>query len=200
MSNVHHFVGQEIQFGDGPALGFASNSASTGQNSYKVTVKKGIHVGVGASVSGLGASAHVQGSFSFSMRTIDTSTAFNELRTKYKFDKGTSGLWGWIAGEKHTDETKEEIKSAFSSLTKETAVRGTANIDLWAEGRMPNFQIDVSAYILIMNVTDAQGNTYEYFSAQNPQGDTGAANPNASSSEEQPIVDKNESSMEYTTI
>lgn len=192
MSNIHHYAGQEVVIGENAAEGFAPSDSG---KSWKVTVKKGIHNGIGASVSGAGARAHVTGSFSFTTRTLESSAEYHQLKTKYNFSAGTSGFWNWLVGGARTSAEREEIQSTFHSMSKATATQGKVNIDLLVTGQIPNFQVDASAYVLIMMVTDAQGNTYEFASGANPQGDTGATNLGAKSPSQQPVVTDNNSTI-----
>lgn len=167
-----------------------SDSSGASGTTYKYTLKKGIQAGIGASSSGLGAKAHVQGYMNFKLVHLDSNSTFRELKTKYNFSAGTGGFFGWLVGSAHGSTEKQEINRLMSSLSNEQAIQGTVQINLDAESPMINVQVDCAGYMQYLEITDNQGNKMNVFSSSDAKSDTGAVGTNSGV---QPTVSDNKS-------
>jgi len=165
-------------------------------NSYKVTLSKGVEEGIGASVSGKGAKARVQGSATVKARHLDSSTKYKALQSKYDFRKGTSGFWSWLVGSGSEHVSKEEKEEVFTQVVNTQEINATFRYDLTVEGYAPNVQVDARAYYFYFMITDDQGNTYHIVSDGDPGGDTGAVNADDPSGKgDQPGVSNNNTTI-----
>lgn len=161
-------------------IALAAPSTGSTVSSYKVSLKRGTQSGVGVTVSGSGAWAKLSGSMTFSLRHMDSSKTYDMMKTSYNISGGVSGFWSWLGIGANASTHKEEIHSVFNEVANSQAVEGHANIDLFASGQYPNVQVDASAYVLILQIEDQQGNTFNMFSTGDAAGDTGAQDQNGS--------------------
>lgn len=169
-------------------------------SSYKVTKTIGIQEGVGASVSGLGATAHVKGKGATSARRIEQSKTYNELHKKYNFSSGVNGFWAFITGKhKGTQISREEIDKVFHETQQVTDTAVTYHFDLDVTGYAPNVQVDARAYYTRLQVEDTQGNTFDIISAdgEGAKNDTGATNKNSDAPNQQPGLKGNNTTVSF---
>ncbi|RYG91238.1 hypothetical protein EU803_09065 [Loktanella sp. IMCC34160] len=152
------------------AVAGSSSNAST----YKVTQKRGTITGVGASVSGAGAWVKLNGSMSFQIYSLNSSKTYNEMKSSYDIGGGVSGFWGWLGLGAHASTHKEQLQQVFKEVTQTQKVEGTVAVDMMVSGIYPNVQVDASAYVLVLQVEDDQGNTFNIASNGDPAADTGA--------------------------
>ena len=155
-------------------------STDTGVDSWKVSTKRGTQSGIGATVSGSGAWAHVSGAMDFDLYSLEVSKTYQQMKSSYKIGGGVSGFWSWLGFGANAETHKQEIHSVFHEISQSQKVDGNANFDLYVSGQYPNVQVDASAYVLVLQITDAQGNTYNMVSNGDPQSDTGAQDSNGS--------------------
>ncbi len=149
-------------------------ASSQSANTYKVTQKRGTITGVGASVSGAGAWVKLKGGMDFQIYSLNSSKTYNEMRSKYSIGGGVSGFFGWLVGNAHAETHKEEIEKTFKEVTSTQKVDGHVDIEMMVSGIYPNVQVDASAYILVLQVEDSQGNTFNFAADGAPAADTGA--------------------------
>lgn len=159
-------------------LAFAAPETGTEVNSWKVSTKRGTQSGVGVTVSGSGAWAKLSGDMTFSLRHLDSSQTYDMMKNEYSIGGGVSAFWSWIGISANASAHKEEIHSVFKEVSNSQEVTGSAHIDLYASGQYPNVQVDASAYVLILQIEDSQGNTFNMFSTGDPASDTGAQDQN----------------------
>lgn len=140
---------------------------------WKVTKKKGSISGVGVSVSGAGAYAKMQGSFSFSLKRLESSKTYNEMVKEYNISGGVQGFWSWIGFGANASTHKKEIQQSFHEMSQSQEVNGTVNVDLYVTGLYPNVQVTASAFVFVLQLTDEQGNKVTVFSNSSPKNDVG---------------------------
>jgi hypothetical protein len=148
--------------------------ATDSMDSYKVTLKRGNISGVGASVSGAGAWVKLKGEMDFSTKRLETSKTYNEIKNKYKIGGGVSAFWSWIGLNVKGEKEKEEITKTFHELQQSQEVKGRIRVNMQVSGQYPNVQVDASAYVLVFEVEDKQGNKFHIASSGDPQSDIGA--------------------------
>ncbi|MEJ6405054.1 hypothetical protein [Yoonia sp. 2307UL14-13] len=147
-------------------------------NTYKVTQKRGAIMGVGASVSGAGAWVKLSGGMDFEIQSLESSKTYKEMRKSYNISGGVSGFFSWITGQASADTQKSEIQTALKEISQSQKVGGHVDIEMMVTGAVPNMQVDASAYILVLQVEDSQGNTFNIASNGDPAADTGAQDSN----------------------
>lgn len=150
------------------------SNGKTSAEGWKTTMKKGRISGVGVSVSGSGAYARMNGSFGFELKRMESSKTYNKMVKEYNVSGGVSGFFSWIGFGTNASTHKKEIQESFKEMASSENVAGTVNIDMMVTGQYPNVQVDASAYILVLQLTDNQGNKTTVFSNADPSGNTGA--------------------------
>lgn len=158
---------------DHSQLAFAQDAQT-----YKVTNKRGAISGVGVSVSGAGAWAKMTGDMTFEIIRLENSKTYQEIRDTYKVEAGISAFWSWIGLHAGGSKEHEQITQTMHELQQSQKVSGTVHIDLMVTGLYPNVQVDASAYILVLQVEDSQGNTFNIASGGNPSSNTGGQDTN----------------------
>ena len=155
-------------------------AAASEGTSWSVTEAKGRIQGVGVSVSGLGAYARVKGSMSFSTRTLETSSTYQEMKKSYKFSAGIRGFWGWIGLGANASHHKQELTQVFNELKQEQKTNGRIDIDLYVTGIYPNVPVSASAYILAFQVSSKTDSSLKFpvISSGEPTQNTGAQDQN----------------------
>lgn len=151
-----------------------ANETTTSAEGWKVTTKKGRISGVGVSVSGSGAYAKMDGSFSFELQRMESSKTYNKMVKEYNISGGVHGFFSWLGFGANASTHKKEIQESFKEMASSQKVKGTVNIDMMVTGQYPNVQVDASAYILVLQLTDEQGNKTSVFSNSSPSENTGA--------------------------
>lgn len=144
--------------------------------SYKVTLSKGIEQGIGATVSGAGASARVTGKASVQAKHLDSSQKYQSLQKQYNFSAGISGFWEFLTGKVGGGVSREEKQEVFSQVQNSQDFEAKFHYDLIVTGYAPNVQVDARAYYLYFAITDDQGNTFHVISTGDASADTGAVN------------------------
>jgi hypothetical protein len=147
-------------------------------NSWQVSTKRGTQSGVGVSVSGSGAWAKLLGNMSFSIRHLEQSKTYDELKSTQSFSAGVSGFWGWLGLGANAQTYQSQIHQAFQEMSTSQAVNGSAKFDLECSGQYPNVQVDASAFILVLQIQNDSGNTFNLISNGAPSSDTGAQDQN----------------------
>lgn len=162
---------------------FAMATPAIGEEikTYKVTLKHGTQSGLGVSVSGAGAWAKLKGTMKFNLKHLDSSKTYDLMKTKYNISGGVAAFWSWIGIRANADAHKEEIHEVFNEVSNSQDVAGKADLDLFVSGIYSNVQVDASAYVLILQIEDSQGNTVNTFSTGDPKSDTGAQDQNGNS-------------------
>jgi hypothetical protein len=155
-----------------PPLAAAREGVAT--EGYKITQKRGSIAGVGVSVSGQGAWAKMKGEFSFQLQQVEKSSTFQSLKSSYNISGGVSGFWSWIGFGANADTHREEIRTALKEMFSAQKVDGRVDVDIGVTGIYPNVQVDASAFILVLQITDNQGSTATVFSNGAPTKDVGA--------------------------
>lgn len=156
-------------------IALAAPESSTDVTSWAVSTKRGTQSGVGVSVSGAGAWAKLDGDMQFQLWHLDESKTYDSIKSQYNIGGGVSGFWSWLLGlSASASQQHEEVHQAFSDIANSQAVNGSAHVDLECTGQYPNVQVSASGFVLILQITDSAGNTYNMISTGNPQGDTGA--------------------------
>jgi len=153
----------------------ADNATATG---WKLTLKRGILSGAGVSVSGLGAWARLSGNQTFTMKTIDRSTKYQQLKNTYTIGGGIFALFSWLGIGVNAQTHREEITGAIEEIVQEASTQGSIHYDLFVTGIFPNVQVDASGYIFALQITDSQGNTTNAVSDGNPPVDIGGQDQN----------------------
>lgn len=164
------------------------NGTTTSAEGWKVTTKKGRISGVGVSVSGSGAHARMQGSFSFNLKRMESSKTYNKMVKEHNIKGGVGGFFSWVGFGANASTHKKEIEESLKEMTSSENVDGTVNIDMMVTGQYPNVHVDASAYILVLQITDDQGNETAVFSNNAPADNIGAQD---SSGNNLPISDNN---------
>lgn len=162
-------------------LALAAPDNSTDVNSWKVSAKHGTQAGIGVSVSGAGAWAKLTGTMTFKIRTLSSSKTYDEMRTQYNISGGISAFWNWLGISANASTHKEQIHQVFKEVSTSQEVDGSADISLEVSGLYPNVQVDASAYVLVLQIEDSQGNTFTMASSADPGSDTGAQDQNGNS-------------------
>jgi len=115
----------------------------------------------------------------FQLRHLDKSSTFDSIKSQYSVAGGVSGFWGWLLGlSASASQQHEEVHQAFSEIANTQAVDGSAHVSLECTGQYPNVQVSASGFVLVLQITDSSGNTFNVISTGNPQGDTGAQDQN----------------------
>ncbi|MEF2073312.1 hypothetical protein [Consotaella aegiceratis] len=163
-----------------PALltGAAAGRVADGVTSWKVSTKRGTQIGVGASVSGAGAWVEMSGVFNFKLRRLESSKTYDRMKTEYSISGGVSAFWSWLGISANASTHKEEIHEVFTELSQSQEVDGVANFKMDITGIYPNVRVDASAYVMIFQIEDGDGNTYNMVSNGDPSSDTGAQDQN----------------------
>ena len=156
----------------------ANNFTASDVNTWQISEKKGTISGVGVSVSGAGAWARMSGSFDFSIINIESSSKYQKMVSDYNISGGISGFWGWLSFGTNASTHKQEIEETMEQLSQQQKVKGSVDIDLMVSGLIPGFKVDASAYILVLQIQDSSGSTYNIASAGSPTTDTGAQDQN----------------------
>jgi len=164
------------------------NGTTTSAEGWKVTTKRGRVSGVGVSVSGSGAYVKMSGGFDFSIKRMESSQTYNKMVKEYNIGGGVSGFFAWIGFGANASTHKTEIQESFQQMANSENVDGTVNIDMMVSGQYPNVQVDASAYMLVLELTDKQGNKTSVFSNDDPAANTGAQD---SSGNKLPTQDNN---------
>jgi hypothetical protein len=147
-------------------------SAKSGE-SYRVSEKKGRMSGVAVSVSGSGAWGKLDGSFSFTTKSMEKSKTYQKIKNEYKFKSGVNNFWCWLIGGQHASEHREEVNEMLHEIQSSESVKGTVNVSLYVSGEYPNVEVTAYAYVFILEVSDKQGNTFRITSSDDPKGDVG---------------------------
>jgi hypothetical protein len=147
-------------------------------SSWKVSTKRGTQSGLGVSVSGSGAWARLDGTMDFKIRHLDSSKTYDMMKKSYNIGGGVSAFWSWIGISANASTHKEEIHEVFTEVSNSQEVSGNAHVDLYVSGQYPNVQVDASGYVLILQIEDSSGNTYNMMSTGDPASDTGAQDQN----------------------
>ena len=105
---------------------------------------------------------------------MESSETYNKMVSKYKIKGGVGGFFSWVGFGANASTYKEEIEESFSEMSSSEEVDGTVIIDMMVIGQYPNVQVDASAFILVLQITDNQGNETVVFSNNAPTDDTGA--------------------------
>jgi hypothetical protein len=169
------------------ALGHATNSLALlateteGVSSYQVSTKRGTQSGVGVTISGAGAWAELKGEMAFEIYSIDSSKTFSEMKSSYDIGGGVHGFWAWLGFGANAETHKSEVESMFKEITNTQKVNGKASFDLMVTGLYPNVQVFAQAYVMVLQVIDNLGNTFNMISDGDPTSDTGAQDPNTGS-------------------
>jgi hypothetical protein len=147
-------------------------------NSWQIATKHGTQSGVGVSVSGSGAWAKLLGDMSFTIRYLEQSKTFDQLKSQQSFSSGVSGFWAWLGLGQNKSTYQEQIHQAFHEMSTSQAVQGSAHFDLECSGQYPNVQVDASAFVLVLQIQNDSGNTFNLVSSTGGAGDTGAQDQN----------------------
>jgi len=169
-------------------LAFLADRDAPAPSAFKVTLKRGQIAGVGASVSGAGAWVKVKGSMSFTLTQLEKSRTYNKMVTKHGISGGVRGFWGWIGFGANASNHKTEIQETLKELTQSTMVNGTVEVEMMVTGQYVNVQVDASAYVQVLQITDNQGNNMTVFSNSGPTADVGAQDSNGN---KLPVDDNN---------
>lgn len=159
-------------------LAIAAPSSSTDVKSWSVSTKHGTQSGLGVTVSGAGAWARLDGKMTFQIRHLDKSSTYDEMKSEYNIGGGVSGFWSWLGIQANASTHQEQIHQVFSEVANSQAVDGTANVDLECSGQYPNVQVSASGYVLVLQIEDSSGNTFNMISTGAPTNDTGAQDQN----------------------
>lgn len=135
--------------------------------SYQVSEKKGNLLGISVSVSGAGAWAKLDGSMSFEIRNLESSSTYERMKETYNIGGGVSGFWGWLGFGANANTHKEEIKEVFNEVQQSQKVEGVAKVSLFASGMYPNVAVTASAFIFVLQVIDSSGNEFSIASGGN---------------------------------
>jgi hypothetical protein len=160
------------------SLAIAAPSNQTDVNSWQVSTKRGTQSGIGVSVSGSGAWAKLKGNMSFTIRHLETSKTFDQMKSEYNIGGGVSAFWSWLGISANASTHQEQIHQVFQEVSTSQAVKGSAKFDLDVSGQYPNVQVDASAFVLVLQIQDNQGNTFNMISTGDPKSDTGAQDQN----------------------
>jgi len=152
----------------------AAAGARVTTTGYKVTTKRGAISGVGVQVSGSGAWAKMSGAFSFQLRQMEKSQTYQSMMSSYNISGGVSGFFAWLGFGANASTHKEQIQTALHEMMSSQSVNGHVKVNLMVTGQYPNVQVDASAFILVLQITDAQGSTATVFSTGAPGTDVGA--------------------------
>jgi hypothetical protein len=80
-----------------------------------VTLKRGTHEGVGASVSGAGAWVEIQGDMSFLAYHLDSTKTYHRMEKEYDIGAGIGGFWSWLGVSAHASTHKQKWVRLFWS-------------------------------------------------------------------------------------
>lgn len=145
---------------------------------WQVSEKHGTISGVGTQVSGAGAWAKVKGTMNFTMISLESSSEYTSLQKSQGFSAGISAFWGWLGISGNYSNNQSSVDTTFHQLQSSQAINGRVDIDLDVTGLYPNVQVNASAYVLVMQVTDKSGSTVTFASSGDPSSDTGAQDQN----------------------
>ena len=153
-------------------------TATEGVSSYQVSTKRGTQSGVGVTISGAGAWAELKGEMTFEIYSIDSSKTYSEMKSSYDISGGVHGFWAWLGFGANAETHKSEVESMFKEITNTQKVNGKADFDLMVSGIYPNVQVFAQAYVMVLQVQDNLGNTFNMISDGDPTSDTGAQDQN----------------------
>jgi hypothetical protein len=159
-------------------LAVAAPSSSTDVQSWAVSTKRGTQSGLIVQVSGAGAWAKLTGDMSFAIRHLDKSTTYDQMKSEYNIGGGISAFWSWLGISANASTHKEEIHQVFNEVSNSQKVQGKAHLDLMCSGQYPNVQVTAGGYVVVLQITDSQGNTFTMMSDGDPASDTGAQDQN----------------------
>ncbi|MDY4367211.1 hypothetical protein SNR26_05690 [Pectobacterium brasiliense] len=143
-------------------------------SSWSASTKKGTVSGIGVEVSGAGAWAMIKGSMDFNIKDINSSKTYKRMKSSYGISGGISSFWSWLGFGANAQTHKEEISEMFTEISNSKEVKGHVDIHLEASGVYPNVPVYAYAYVLVLQITDARGNTYNVSSSEDSISDTGA--------------------------
>jgi len=152
--------------------------SGTSVNSWQVATKRGTQSGVGVTVSGAGAWAKLAGNMKFTIQHLESSKTYDEMKSSYDIGGGISAFWSWIGISANASTHQEQIHQVFQEVSTSQKVSGSAHFDLMCSGQYPNVQVDALAYILVLQITNDSGNTFNMISNGDPASDTGAQDQN----------------------
>jgi len=135
-------------------------------------------VGAGVSVSGQGAWARLSGTQTFTVRTLERSQNFQQLKTSQNIGGGIFAFFSWLGIGVNASTNREEITGALQEIVNNATVQGSISYALFVTGLFPNVQVDASAFIYALQVTDNQGSTATVLSSTAPGRDAGAQDTN----------------------
>ena len=161
---------ETVVFASDSGLALEGTSAAT----WQVSQKRGNIAGVAVEVSGSGAFAGMQGSMNFKARRLESSKTYQEMKKSYSIGGGVSAFWSWIGIKANAETHKTEIQTALKEISSEVESDGTVNIDLFVTGQIPGFSVRAMAYVLVLQITDSSGQTYNVASSEDPANNTGA--------------------------
>jgi hypothetical protein len=159
-------------------LAVAAPPSSQDVSSWQVSTKRGTQSGLTVSVSGSGAWARLDGTMKFQIFHLDKSTTYDQMKSEYNIGGGVSAFWSWLGISANASTHQEQIHQTFQEVVNSQKVSGSAHVDLEVTGQYPNVQVDAGGYVVILQITDSSGNTYNVMSTGDPKSDTGAQDSN----------------------
>jgi hypothetical protein len=164
-----------ITFGVVPVLELQGSEMA-----WSIRQAKGRIQGIGASVSGPGTYAHINGSFSFSTKTLESSKTYQELKQAYNFYAGITGFWGWIGLGSNAFYHKQELSQVFDELSQAPKNNGKISFDFYVTGLYPNIIVSASPYILAFEISSKIDNSLKFpvISSGSPAQDIGGRDEN----------------------
>jgi hypothetical protein len=159
-------------------LAIAAPASSTDVSSWQVSTKRGTQSGLQVSVSGAGAWGKLDGNMAFTIRHLDKSSTYDQMKSDYNIGGGVSGFWSWLGISANASTHKEEIHQVFNEVSNAQAVKGTAHVQLEVTGQYPNVQVDASGFVVVLQIQNSSGNTFNLMSTGDPASDTGAQDQN----------------------
>ena len=119
------------------------------------------------------------GSFSFKLQQLETSQTYTRLQRDNSISGGIGAFFGWLGIGVNASTNSSDIRQTFNELKTSTKVTGTVKVDLFVTGYLPNVQVDASAYVLVLQIQDSQGNTIATtFSTSDAKRDVAAQDSN----------------------
>ena len=156
----------------GPPVQVAVTEELLQVGAYLIAIGKGAQSGPYASLSRRGVSGRVCGGMIFQARRLESSKRFGRLQGRYNIRAGIGGFWAWLDQSSDVEAQESELHQIFQEMQNLQDFTGVANFNMKVDGI--GADRDPSAYVLMMQVEDAFGNTYFAASDSDPSGDTGA--------------------------
>ena len=129
-------------------------------------------------VSGSNAQAGLNGTLTFVVHSLESSSAYRELKAKYNLDDGVNALFDWLNTGTNASTRASIMRRVCHELSSSVQVNGTMNVDISVRCTRHNDKVCASVYVFSMKVEDTDGNEFFVASGEAHAKDTVALDQN----------------------